>query len=234
MLPSSAERIRQELPDHASVLDVGGWASPFDRADWVLDLMPYETRGLYGYEGGSRSERFDASRWVTTDICSGVPWPFEDDQFDFAVCSHTLEDVRDPVWVCQELSRVAKAGYIETPSRAEEQCWGVHGPWVGWSHHRWLVDVVDDRIRFAHKPGILHSRLHYPAGYRDRLAPEDRVLTHWWNDTVEVEERFFFEAEDLHAYLREVPDAHLLVEPEPPPRRWVVDRARAAKRRFHR
>ena len=51
--------------------------------------------------------------------------------FDFAICSHTLEDVCDPVWVCEELARVAKAGYIEVPSRLEEQAWSFQGPWVG-------------------------------------------------------------------------------------------------------
>src|SRR5204863_8798249 len=41
----------------------------------------------------------------------------------------------------RSINRVGKAGYIEVPSRLEEQTLGVHGPWVGWSHHRWLVDV---------------------------------------------------------------------------------------------
>src|SRR5215212_2730078 len=118
------------LDAEAVVLDVGGWASPLARADWVIDLMPHETRGLYGESDPAR-ERFSGERWVERDICARDPWPFADGQFDFAVCSHTLEDVRDPVWVCSELARVARAGYVEVPSRLEEQAFGVHGPWVG-------------------------------------------------------------------------------------------------------
>ena len=57
------------------------------------------------------------------------------------ICSHTLEDVRDPIWVCSEIQRVAKAGYIEVPSRLEEQSYGFQGPWVGWGHHHWLIEV---------------------------------------------------------------------------------------------
>ena len=103
MLEASRERILRELPGEAVVLDVGGWAKPWHRADWVIDLMPYETRGLYGGDdqpaSGRALRRVDS--WVVRDICDREPWPFADDQFDFVVCSHTLEDVRDPVWVCE-------------------------------------------------------------------------------------------------------------------------------------
>gem|GEM_PF-6800036 len=32
--------------------------------------------------------------------------------FDFVVCSHTLEDVRNPGRGCEEILRVGKAGYL--------------------------------------------------------------------------------------------------------------------------
>src|SRR3954469_25476314 len=98
MLAASTTRLLDLLADDAVVLDVGGWAKPFARADWVIDLMPYETRGLYG-SGDQDDERFSAATWVQHDVCARSSWPFADDQFDFAVCSHTLEDVRDPVGV---------------------------------------------------------------------------------------------------------------------------------------
>ncbi len=45
MLADGLHRVL-ELSDDALVLDVGGWAAPLNRADWVIDLMPYETRGV--------------------------------------------------------------------------------------------------------------------------------------------------------------------------------------------
>jgi hypothetical protein len=212
VLEASAAAILEQLPDDAIVLDVGGWASPFERADWVLDLLPYETRGLYGYDRATAVERFTEHTWVQRDICEHEPWPFADRQFDFVICSQTLEDVRDPVWVCRELQRVARGGYIECPSRAEEQTWGVHGPWVGWSHHRWLVDVVDGRLRFAFKPAVLHARDHFPAGHLTTFTDAERVVELWWNDRFEVEELQFVEPEDLHRYLRAVDGAEKLVD----------------------
>ena len=73
------------------------------------------------------------------------PVPVRRRSVDFITCSHTLEDIRDPIWVCREMHTDRAAGYIETPSRLEEQTAGVQGPWVGWGHHRWLVEAVDGR-----------------------------------------------------------------------------------------
>src|SRR5918994_587245 len=102
---------------------------------------PTRPGGIYHYDRDAADERFSTQTWVQRDVCDRKPWPWPEDHFDFANCSHTLEDLRDPVWVCSELSRVAKAGYVEVPSRLEEQAWGVIGDHVGWSHHRWLVDI---------------------------------------------------------------------------------------------
>ena len=65
-----------DLPDSALVLDVGGWASPHPRADWVIDVGPYETRNWYetiGAPARSHEERFTADTWVVHDICAPVP-----------------------------------------------------------------------------------------------------------------------------------------------------------------
>ena len=189
----------ERLGDGDLVLDVGGGFSPLARADWVLDLLPYEERRAV--EG----ERFTGDTWVERDACDREPWPFEDGRFDFVVCSHTLEDVRDPVWVCSELQRVAGAGYIEVPSRLEEQSWGVVGPWAGWSHHRWLVDVGAGSIQFVFKPHALHGDegAHFPPGFHATLSAEERVRQLWWEGSFAARERVFTDSEELDAYLEE-------------------------------
>jgi hypothetical protein len=202
MLPVSVERINA-LPDDALVLDVGGWAKPLPRADWVIDLMPYATRGEYGREPGD-PERFTADTWIERDICDREPWPFADRRFDFAVCSHTLEDVRDPIWVCAELVRVARAGYIEVPSRAAEQTVNRNGV-AGWSHHRWLVAVGDRRIDFVHKPHALHaqSAFQLSVGSARSLRPDERVQSLWWESPFDFDERVFVGKGSMETFLRE-------------------------------
>jgi hypothetical protein len=220
MLDSSRAQILSQLSGRDQVLDVGGWADPFERADWVIDLMPYETRGLYGSSDPAR-ERFSADTWVVRDICDRDPWPFADDQFDFAVCSHTLEDVRDPVGVCRELVRVAKAGYIETPSRLEEQAFGVQGPWAGWGHHHWLVDTTDDGLMFVFKHHIINGRpeLQVPRERWRDAWPEERTLSLWWEGSFEARERVFIESGEADGYLGAVASQR--------PSRWARLRRRA-------
>jgi hypothetical protein len=211
-LQHSYERIIAELADDAEVLDVGGWSRPFWPASWVIDLEPYETRGLHqrcyatGEDLQAGEERFTAATWVQRDICDRTPWPFVDDQFDFVVCAQTLEDVRDPVWVCHELSRVGRAGYVEVPTRLLEQSWGLHGSWTGWSHHRWLIDVEDGRIDFVHKPGFVHTRAscQFPAGFADSVTPAERQHAIWWSGSIESRERIILDAAELDAYVEDV------------------------------
>jgi hypothetical protein len=193
LLPASVDR----LPADGLLLDVGGWAKPLARADWVLDLQPYETRGLYGAADGP--ERFTADTWVQADVCE--PWPLEDGQFDFAVCSHTLEDVRDPVFVCRELQRVARAGYLEVPSRLEEHMRDLSGPWAGWAHHRWIceIDPFAPSIDFVFKSHAIHTRT-LP---RRDLAPERRVQWLWWEGSFAFRERIFTEPAELDAWLEQ-------------------------------
>jgi hypothetical protein len=217
VLPASEQRILDRLTPEDLVLDVGAGASPFVRADWVLDLVAYEDRGLYGYDDARRAaERFTAATWVRQDMCARESWPFADGQFDFAVCSHVLEDVRDPVWVCQELTRVAKAGYIEVPSRLEEQAWGAQGPWVGWGHHHWLIDVAPASIEFVFKHHVLHGHPdeHFAAGFAQTLTPEQRVQQLWWEGPFEARERIFTDPLALVDYL-----SGFVAANAPPPQR---------------
>jgi len=229
LLAQSRRRIEATLADDAMVLDVGGGANPFPRADWVIDILAYGERGLYGDPPDPATERFDATTWVQRDICNREPWPFADKQFDFVLCSHTLEDVRDPIAVCDELVRVGRAGYIEVPSRLEEQSYGFQGPWAGWGHHRWLIDIDDDQITFVFKHHVLHNRAsdHFPEGYQASLSPSERVQCLWWTDGFRYRESIFLDGPSLDAYLSDFVARHQ-------PRRRLRPRAllRAAVRRI--
>lgn len=195
------------LPDTALVLDVGGWADPHERADWVIDIGAWETRGYYahtlGAPSGNASERFTRETWVQHDVCAPGPWPFADRQFDFVICSQTLEDLRDPIKVCAEMGRVAKAGYVETPGAAIELTRGVESPlWCGWHHHRWLVDVPDGRLRFLAKPHHVHSPLWPSVRSPRHLHPEARANVEFaWSGRLEASEEILFDFAELDSHL---------------------------------
>ena len=226
MLPASLERLEREIDPDSLLLDVGGWAKPLTRADWVIDVMPYETRGLLGRDG-TGPERFSADTWIVRDICDREPWPFADGQFDFAVCSHVLEDIRDPLYVCSELARVAKAGYVEVPSRLEEQSRGVQGDWVGWGHHHWIIERNENCLEFLFKPHTMHAReeFSFPPDFHQSLSEEERVVTLWWQDSIEAREVLLFEPGQLDAHLSDY------VERTMTERGWTGDGRRAKLKR---
>jgi SAM-dependent methyltransferase len=206
VLPSATERILATVPDDALVLDVGGWAGPFNRADWVLDLMPYETRGAMG-SYGPEPERFSPDTWVVRDICDREPWPFADDQFDFSLCVTTLEDIRDPIWVCSELSRVSKAGYVEVPTIEAELIFNVEGSgtFLGHEHHRWFCDVEDGGLVFVHKPHSIHHdwTLRVLPRWRAKMSLEDHLLGLFWEGALPARERPLIGA-DYEVFRREL------------------------------
>ncbi len=206
VLAAAVTRIEASVPDDALVLDVGGWAAPFNRADWVLDLQPHDTRGPDGHHGPAW-ERFSARSWVQRDACDKAPWPWPDDHFAFVVCSHTLEELRDPLWVCAELSRVARAGYVEVSTVESEL---IAEP--GWLEaHRWLCDVTGGELVFTHKTHAVHhdAALRVPQRWRERMAPEDPVRGFFWERELRARERFLVGPErdaalaELRARLRE-------------------------------
>lgn len=153
-LPANVDDVLGRIEPDAVVLDVGGWWKPFNRADHVVDLLPHESRGGGGSIGPG-PERFSPETWHEVDICAS-PLPFDDNAFDFVYCGQTLEDVRDPIAVCNELSRVAKVGYIEVPSLWIECCYGVDAlsnsdRYPGYEKHRWLVHASEEELLFIPK-----------------------------------------------------------------------------------
>ena len=136
------EWVAAQIPPGAEVLEVGPGSAPFSRATTFVDWL------TYGAVPDDRLVRLDFQR---------EPLPFEDKAFDFVYCRHVLEDLYDPFHVCDEMSRVAKAGYIEVPSPMSEMCRGIDGTgsphWRGYHHHRYFV--------WNHE-GVLHFLTKYP------------------------------------------------------------------------
>jgi methyltransferase family protein len=209
VLPLSVRQVLDELPETALVLDVGGWADPDPRADFVLDIGSYETRYAYallGQEIKPRRERFSAETWVQRDICDSGLWPFADGQFDFVLCTHTLEDIRDPIHVCRELARVGRAGYLETPSAATELTRGIESPlWCGWKHHRWLVWDEGNEVVFLGKPHHIHSPFWPSITSPRQLRPDARApFSFQWNGSFSAREEILVDQGALDSRLQEI------------------------------
>ena len=127
---------RQDL-----MLDVGSGDHPHWRADVLVDRYLVAEHAAQRHHGGSiRIDRpvfqADAARM-----------PFRNKAFDYVNCSHVLEHVPEPDRVAAELSRVAKAGYIEVPVAGMAKISDV-------SAHLWLCRISHARLVFEpkHRP----------------------------------------------------------------------------------
>lgn len=213
MLEENADKILELITPRHLVLDVGGWACPFNRANYVIDQEPYSSRGFYRTMGGKpcqggEKEYFNKDTWIQRDICDKKPWPFEDKYFDFCVCSHTLEDIRDPLYVCSEIIRVSKQGYIEVPSRIFESSLGIeNNKMAGFSHHRWLIEIEDNHLQFTPKYGMLHSdaELSFPRVFfrpfvESRKLPKVSFL--FWTDRFTFDETVIIGLDNIRGHLK--------------------------------
>lgn len=139
------------IQDGATVLDVGPGHAPFKRATTSVDFV--DVPGV--------------PNLVKCDLTNDR-LPFADKSFDFVYCRHLLEDSWNPFPICAEMSRVGKAGYIETPSPIAELARGVDGSspnYRGYHHHRFLVWCNAGELCFVSKYPLI-----------EHLAMEDQVL----------------------------------------------------------
>ena len=96
------------------VLEVGPGGSPYFRSDVLLEKRfanEKEAEGQRGYAKPMVSNK-------EVVYYEGGRFPFEDNAFDYVICSHVLEHVlADEVpSFLNELSRVAHRGYLEFPT----------------------------------------------------------------------------------------------------------------------
>ncbi len=72
----------------------------------------------------------------------GKRLPFEDNHFDFVIASHVLEHVEDYKFFINELERVSNKGYIELPTKLEDNL-----VFENKRNHLWQMDFDDDNSR---------------------------------------------------------------------------------------
>jgi len=113
-------------------LDVGSGARPFPKADILCDLYLTPTRQRDMKELETSGKPFV--------LCDAQFLPFRTQAFDFVTCYYLLEHVDDPKKIFLELRRVAKHGYIQSPSWFNEEI--MYGEHV----HKWVMIVRNGKL----------------------------------------------------------------------------------------
>ena len=115
------------------VLEIGPGHDPFAGVTHLLERNIADGRE----RGGNALIVPTAAKLI---VGEAMVLPFATASFDFVYASHVLEHVEDPTAACGEMMRVAKAGYIDTPSPFLEQGLGLTDETspTQW-FHRWFV-----------------------------------------------------------------------------------------------
>jgi len=67
-------------------------------------------------------------------------------KFDFSICSHTLEDVFNPLELINLLKLISVSGFVAIPSKYDEFSFLYQNTYRGNAHHKQFFDVVDDTL----------------------------------------------------------------------------------------
>lgn len=126
-------REQKKMNPSLTVLDVGGSAN-----SWADEVV---TAYIDVVKANSPKPTF------VGDINDSIVWESIQKTYgkaDFILCTHTLEDIRDPIYVMQMIMASAKGGYISTPNKYAELSHVESHFFTGWSHHRWIFGMIPD------------------------------------------------------------------------------------------
>ena len=137
---------RQSILDYISqekqkatfkVVDIGGMVNGWTSN--IIDLLVDKNT-------------IDTNNSMQIDICIFEEWQKLlnyvkiNGMFDYAICTHTLEDVYNPLITLDFLPKIAKAGVITMPSLRTELSKVESNNWLGYIHHRWMFDIIDGKM----------------------------------------------------------------------------------------
>ncbi len=166
------------------VADIGSGQAPHPRANVLCDKFVADSTER------SVNAALLADRPLVVADATRTPFPKR--SLDFTFCRHLLEHVVDPAALLDELARISKAGYVETPSRIYEKLYG-------WEFHRWYVDIQEGALRIESKgtpifDGDLHSwfglnlrRGRFWRFFIPRLLSHGLLTTIVWRGTIAYE-----------------------------------------------
>lgn len=122
---------------------------------------------------------------IRADLCREPDWQILLDQvsvrgpYDFAICTHTLEDIYNPITALELLPKIARAGIITMPTARTELSHVEHPGWLGYIHHRWIFDQQHDHMLLVPKLTVLE---HLVGNRFDPPSPQE--ICYIWQDTI--------------------------------------------------
>ncbi len=108
--------------------------------------------------------------------------PFADKEFNFIIASHVLEHVEDIEYFIKELERVANSGYIEVPTRLEDNLVDVNEK----AHIWWInFDDINNSLFISKRKQIIEPFLSVSTIQNLRKFFRDSLVTEiFWDSKI--------------------------------------------------
>lgn len=156
---------RAENPQYR-VLEIGAAYNPQfdDLVDTYMDIRPVRSN----------------HPTLLGDINLPEVWEKTQNQiWDFVICTHVLEDIRDPAFVLVQMMRHARAGFIAVPNKHTEFASVESWFYPGYSHHRWIFTVQNQKLRFIAKWPMINyfARINAPFRWAAHVPGLSRLVT---------------------------------------------------------
>jgi len=105
-------------------------------------------------------------------------------KFDFSICSHTMEDVFNPIELASHLCNISKQGYVAIPSKFNEFKKLYNNKYRGNGHHKQFFDIVDDNLIIFPKFSWIETDDRSNKILENYIADE---LVFFWKDSIPIE-----------------------------------------------
>ena len=161
------------------VVDVGGvffgWSMPF--IDALIDFS--DPVGSLP----SHIKHFKCDITNPQDWSGVIEYVGREGKYDFCICTHTLEDIMNPVFVSEQIAKISLAGYIAFPSKYRELA-KFQGDYRGYIHHRWIFTVKNNVVIGFPKIGMIENCKAFDS-IAD-LSEHKADLSFYWKDAIEI------------------------------------------------
>lgn len=102
-------------------------------------------------------------------------------KFDFSICSHTLEDIFNPIDLLELLQKISKSGFIAIPSKWNEFSFLYENKYRGNAHHKQFFDIKDEELVIYPKFSWIENN---PKSDELLLSNSGGELSLMWHDTI--------------------------------------------------
>lgn len=106
-------------------------------------------------------------------------------KFDFCSCTHFLEDITAAKMVMSMINKISKEGFVAVPSKYSELNPQNEGYWLGWIHHSWICDYVDEKfIAYKKQPFIEYFPQFREWGKNNPSLDREELQFQWKDELV--------------------------------------------------